>query len=60
MVTVVAFPAAKMLSCGKQKPIVFAKGPWVRPEVIFFSLEHDVKAVADCLVHVTLLQPIGS
>lgn len=60
MVTVVAFPAAKMLSCGKQKAIVFANGPWVRPEVIFFSLEHDVKAVADCLVHATLLQPIGS
>ncbi len=38
----------------------FANGPWVRPEVIFFSLEHDVKAVADCLVHATLLQPIGS
>jgi len=47
MVTVVVFPAAKMLSCGKQKAIVFAKGPWVRPEAIFFSLEHDVKAVAD-------------
>jgi hypothetical protein len=60
MVTVVAFPAAKMLSCGKQKAIVCAKGSWVRPEVIFFPLEHDVKAVADCLVHATLLQPIGS